>query len=210
MVFMEDSYRAADLAKENNIDVGLHLNYTEKFSSQINNHLLSEYHNKIIRFLNQNKYNFIIYNPTLRNAFEYVYHMQVEEFERIYGNSASHINGHHHMHLCTNMLIEKIIPKGQKVRRNFTYARGEKNLLNRLYRRFIDNFLVKMYFTTDYLFSLSETLNFGRLEQVIELAKTSVVELETHPGEEADFKWLTENIKFLKNLNFEKGTYSQL
>ncbi|PYL02866.1 MAG: chitooligosaccharide deacetylase, partial [Verrucomicrobia bacterium] len=33
MVFMEDSERAAELAKENELDVGLHLNFTDKFTA---------------------------------------------------------------------------------------------------------------------------------------------------------------------------------
>ena len=32
MVFMEDSERAAELAKENELDVGLHLNFTDEFT----------------------------------------------------------------------------------------------------------------------------------------------------------------------------------
>ena len=32
MVFMADSERAAELAKENELDVGLHLNFTERFT----------------------------------------------------------------------------------------------------------------------------------------------------------------------------------
>ena len=33
MVFMADSERAADLAKENGLDVRLHLNFTDRFTS---------------------------------------------------------------------------------------------------------------------------------------------------------------------------------
>ncbi len=33
MVFMADSERAADLARENELDVGLHLNFTDRFTS---------------------------------------------------------------------------------------------------------------------------------------------------------------------------------
>jgi len=32
MVLMEDSHRAAELAKEHQLDVGLHLNFTDKFT----------------------------------------------------------------------------------------------------------------------------------------------------------------------------------
>ena len=34
MVFMADSERAAELAKENELDVGLHLNFTERFTGR--------------------------------------------------------------------------------------------------------------------------------------------------------------------------------
>ena len=33
MVFMGDSERAAELAKENKLDVGLHLNFTDRFTA---------------------------------------------------------------------------------------------------------------------------------------------------------------------------------
>ena len=34
MVFMADSERAAELAKENELDVGLHLNFAERFTGK--------------------------------------------------------------------------------------------------------------------------------------------------------------------------------
>jgi len=35
MVFMEDSERAADLAKEYSMEVGLHLNFTQEFAVEV-------------------------------------------------------------------------------------------------------------------------------------------------------------------------------
>jgi hypothetical protein len=63
MVFMEDSERAADLAKENQLDVGLHLNFSEKFTANQYPQILANYHHKIVRFLRGNRYAQLLYNP---------------------------------------------------------------------------------------------------------------------------------------------------
>lgn len=210
MVFMEDSQRAAYLAREHNIDVGLHLNFTQELTQLIHSSLLCDYHDHIVGFLTRNKYNFLIYNLALRNQFEYVFQVQLEEFKRLYGMSPSHIDGHHHMHLCTNMLIGGIIPAGQKIRRNFSYSRGEKSLLNSMYRSIINVWLSRRYLTTDFLFSLSECIKFGRLERAFELAKTSNVELETHPELTEEFECLMGSTFVQATSDLQKGTYYQL
>jgi chitin disaccharide deacetylase len=208
MVFMGDSHRAADLAREFNIDVGLHINFTQELTQQIHSPLFYRYHKHILVFLIQNKYNFLIFNPTLRQQFKFVFQIQLEEFERLYGASPSHIDGHHHMHLCANMLFENIIPAGQKVRRNFSFARGEKSLSNRMYRTVIDKWLARRYTMTDYFFSLSERIKTGRLGHALELAKTSNVELQAHPECAKEFKWLAGNACLLAGL--KRGNYAQL
>jgi predicted glycoside hydrolase/deacetylase ChbG (UPF0249 family) len=209
MVFMGDSQRAADLAKEHSIDVGLHLNFTQELMQATHNLLLCDYHERIARFLTRSKYNVLIYNPALSKQFEYVSQVQFEEFVRLYGKSPSHIDGHHHMHLCANMLIKNQIPKGQKVRRNFTFACGEKGFVNRMYRRAIDKFLSIRYLLTDHLFSLSDRIARGRLSFAIELAKTSSVELQTHPEVTAEYDWLMKDDSLQLISNVKQGTYAQ-
>ena len=210
MVFMEDSQRAADLARKEKMDVGLHLNFTQKLTQRISSPVFCDYYDRIVRFLTGSKYNFLIYNPALRKEFEYVFQVQLCEFERLYGVSPSHINGHHHMHLCTNMLIDAIIPNGYNVRRNFSFVRGEKSLLNRLYRAVIDKWLSRRYLTTDYFFSLSERIKTGRLAGALDLAKASIVELETHPELEKEYEWLMGDAYTKATSDLQMGTYSQL
>src|SRR5262245_37412586 len=96
MVFMVDSERAADLAKENELDVGLHLNFTDRFTSGRVASKLANHHNKIARFLTRNRYSQVFYNPALRREFAYSCKAQVEEFTRLFGRGPSHIDGHHH------------------------------------------------------------------------------------------------------------------
>lgn len=210
MVFMEDSVRAAELAKETGIDVGLHLNLTQQFSGEVRDKSLREYHERIIRFLALNKYASLIYHPALREKFRYVYQAQLNEFMRLYGKPPSHIDGHHHQHLCANMLFGRIIPEGEKVRRNFYFWPDEKNFMNRTYRRLADFRLARSYRLTDYFFALSQCLQHDRLGRVSELADTAIVEVMTHPANSIEHAYLMSEDFFLGLGRLEKGTYSSL
>lgn len=210
MVFMEDSGRAAELAKETGIDVGLHLNLTQRFSGKVHDRSLKEYHDRIIRFLTYNKYAFLIYNPALRKAFQYVYQAQFNEFVCLYGKPPSHIDGHHHQHLCTNMLLNRVILTGEKVRRNFYFWPDEKGPMNRTYRRLVDLLLARRYRLTDFFFALSQCLQNDRLTRVTELARTANVEIMTHPANAIEHAYLMSD-DFLARLDrLEQGTYSLL
>ncbi len=194
MMFMEDSERSKDIALESTIDIGLHINFTTHFTRLDENYKLKnlmDYHQRIASYLSANKYMSLFYNPLLIKEFELVYRCQYDEFMRLYNKEPSHINGHHHMHLCANVLFGNIIPPGNKVRRNFTFYPGEKDLFNRYYRRFIDNRLIKKYKCTDYFFDISPIHNAGRLKRIIDLAKSFTVELMVHPGKREEYEFLT-------------------
>jgi predicted glycoside hydrolase/deacetylase ChbG (UPF0249 family) len=190
MMFMEDSERAAELAKAAGLDVGLHLNFNQSFSSRNCPPLLARQQDCTRRFLKRSKYAQLFYNPFLRKQFRYVYQAQVEEFHRLYGKPPSHMDGHQHMHLCSNMLLDGIIPRGQKVRRSFSFWPGEKSSFNRIYRSAVDRMLARRYRTTDYFFSLAQCLQFNRLPRVEEVAKTANVELMAHPEKPEEYQWL--------------------
>src|ERR1044071_2514677 len=104
MVFMDDSHRAAALAEENQLEVGLHLNFTEPFTAGGCPPRLKQHHQKVTRYLNLNKYTQLLYNPFLVKDFGYSYAAQMEEFTRLFRKAPSHLDGHHHMHLCANIL----------------------------------------------------------------------------------------------------------
>jgi predicted glycoside hydrolase/deacetylase ChbG (UPF0249 family) len=181
MVFMADSERAAELANAHGLDVGLHLNFSEPFTDDKCPRGLRHSHNRIVRFLKQHKYAQILYNPSLRKEFAYSYHTQSEEFLRLFGKTPSHIDGHHHMHLCANLLLSRIIPAGIRMRRTFSFFPGEKSLLNRIYRASIDRWLRRRYRLPDYLFDLTQSIREKNTARVMELARSSKVELMVHP-----------------------------
>jgi len=190
MVFMEDSERAAEAALGLRIDTGLHLNLSQRFTGARVSEGLRRSHDRIVSFLRSSKYALLVYNPFLRRQFQEVVDAQVAEFARLFGKPPSHIDGHQHMHLCTNLVKDKFIPVGSRVRRNFSFWPGEKSALNRYYRRRVDSILARHYSLVDYFFSLEECLRAERLDRVFSLAETATVELMTHPVSQSEFQYL--------------------
>ena len=208
MVFMADSDRAAELAKRHAIDVGLHLNFDEFFTQNGHSAVLGEYQRKLIRFLKRNRYSQLLYNPFLKKAFSYSYQAQVEEFHRLFARPPSHIDGHHHMHLCANAIFSDAIPAGTRLRRNFSFWPGEKSILNRAYRALVDRWLGRRYRLTDYFFDLTQCLQENKLNRAVALARTNSVELMTHPVDkrEAGYLMSDEFYATLQHLNI--GSYA--
>src|SRR5450755_1446542 len=69
MVFMEDSERAAGLAREHRIDIGLHLNLTEAFSARNASARLQEHHRRVARYLRRHRLFQTVYHPGLATSF---------------------------------------------------------------------------------------------------------------------------------------------
>jgi hypothetical protein len=108
----------------------------------------------------------------------------------LYGASARRIDGHHHMHLCANIVGQKLLPAGTIVRRNFSFEPGEKNALNRLYRAQQDKRLARRHRMTDFFFSLPPLEPSSRLEKIFKLALGADVEVETHPVNRDEYRFL--------------------
>lgn len=190
MMFMRDSQRAAEIAKDAGLDVGLHLNLNQTYAGTGCSPAAAQAHERIVSFMARSKHAMFVYHPVLKRCFRDVFQSQLDEFHRLYGEAPSHVDGHQHRHLCANMLIDQVIPGGEKVRRNFSFWPGEKSLLNRTYRKFVDRWLARRYVMTDYFFSLGQCLRGKRLDRVTALAKTANVELMTHPIDSEEYAWL--------------------
>jgi hypothetical protein len=191
MVFMEDSERAAALARERGIDTGLHLNFTSSFSASHPPPRLVEHQHRLAAYLLQHPFAQIVFHPGLVRSFEYVVATQQDEFCRLYGAEPERLDGHHHMHLCANVLLGGLLPAGTLVRRNLSFQRGEKSLLNRLYRRGVDHILARHHRLADFLFLLPPLKPASRLQRIFSLARQFVVELETHPVNPEEYRFLT-------------------
>ena len=191
MVFMQDSERAAAMARERRVDAGLHLNFTTRFSSADCLAQLAEHQRKLATYLRRRPLARVIFHPGLAASFEYVVAAQLDEFRRLYGTAPERLDGHHHMHLCANVLLAGLLPPGTLVRRNFSFQRGEKNWANRFYRKLQDRRLGRRHRLADFLFSLAPFQPPDRLQRIFSLAREFVVEVETHPINLDEYRFLT-------------------
>lgn len=191
MVFMQDSQRAADQALQHSVDTGLHLNLSTAFNGADVPSKLRNLQERIMGYLRRRKYARAMYHPGLAASFEYVVRAQMEEFERLYGTPPRRIDGHHHLHLCANVQRQKLLPRGVVVRRNFSFAPGQKSWSNRLYRAWQDRQLARRHILTDYFFALPPLEPQGRIDSIFGLARNAVVEVETHPANASEFQFLT-------------------
>ena len=198
MVFMEDSERAANVARENLFDIGLHLNFTTPFSQRGCSERLRRHQERITRFLSVSHLAQIFYNPLLSNSFRYVVATQLDEFEKLYGNRPRRVDGHHHMHLCANVLLAGLLPDGILVRRSFSFQPGEKSTFNRLYRKGVDSLLARKHVLTDFFHSLAPIEPLDRIRHIGRMARAHVVELECHPVLPAEFQLLVSRERFLE------------
>jgi predicted glycoside hydrolase/deacetylase ChbG (UPF0249 family) len=189
MMFMSDSERAGEIAVEHGIDAGLHLNFTERFTSQGVPAEVARRQERLIRYLRGHRLAQTVFHPGLARSFAYVVAAQIDEYRRVYGVAPSRFDGHHHMHLCANILLQGLVPRGGLVRRTFSSQPGETGILKKAYRRLVDTQLERRHRTTDFLFSILPMLPASRLSRILALARHHVVELETHPvnPDEHDF-----------------------
>jgi hypothetical protein len=191
MVFMEDSERAASIAREQALDIGLHLNLSAQFSALAVPTRLAAHHKKIREYLCANRVARVMYHPGLADSFEYVVTHQLEEFCRLYGRMPDRIDGHHHMHLAANVLLQRLLPGGTIVRPHFSHESGEKVFRNSIFRLYSSALLYRRYRVTEFFFSLSPLAPAARIQRLFVLAQRFTVELETHPINTDEYRFLT-------------------
>ena len=191
MVFMQDSERGAAIAKERGVDAGLHLNFTTPFTAPGLSTQLSAHQEAVSRYLRGHRLAQVVFHPGLARSFEYLVAAQRHEFVRLFGTEPERLDGHHHMHLCSNVILQGLLPAGTRVRRNFSFQRGEKGLWNRYYRQAVDRILKRRHRLTDFFFSLPPLDSPTRLQKIFSLAAKFSVEVETHPVNHEEYEFLT-------------------
>jgi YdjC-like protein len=205
MVFMADSERASAIARQHGVDVGLHLNFTTPWSAPGCPARLIERQAILARHLTRHRLAPVVFRPRLVRDFEYVVGAQIDEFRRLYGVDPLRFDGHHHMHLCANVMIQRLLPAGSLVRRSFSFAPGERSLVNRLYRRLVDAWLARRYRLVDFFFSLGPLVPPHRLWRILGLARERVVEVETHPIRTEEHRFLVGGELFELTRNIRVG-----
>jgi hypothetical protein len=190
MVFMADSERAAGLAGEWAIEAGLHLNLTTPFSAPTCPLPLARRQQELARYLSGNRVNRAVFHPGLARTFAHVVRAQIAEFRRLYGVEPTRFDGHHHMHLCANILLQRLLPAGTLVRRSFAVQPGQTGPWQRLYRRGVDGLLARRHHMVDFFFDVAPLRPAARLQRIASLARRFAVEVETHPVRPEEYRFL--------------------
>jgi hypothetical protein len=81
-------------------------------------------------------------------------------------------------------------------------------VINRLYRKGVDQALARNHRLADYFFSLDQCLQHGRLPRVFALAKSSVVEVMTHPARAHEYDYLMSEMFRRQIAQLSVGTYA--
>lgn len=191
MVFMEDTERSAAIARERRIDAGLHVNFTTPFSAPGCSHKLLEHQTRIARYLRRHRAARLFFHPGLSGSFRYVMQAQLDEYCRLYGQYPRRVDGHHHMHLCANVLFGKLLPAGVIVRRTFSIRRAERSWFVHKHRQWLDRVAARRHPMTDRFYSLPPLEPVTRLETIFSLSRRLVVEVETHPVNPDEYRFLT-------------------
>jgi len=189
MVFMEDSERAAALARDRGIDAGLHLNLDTPFTKVPVTSNLREHQARLACFLHS-QFSRPFFHPGLVRSFEYVVSSQLAEYDRLYGTPPRRIDGHHHLHLAANVLFGGLLPLGTILRPHFSREPGEKRIRNSIFRCYAKLMLARSHRTVDCLFALPP-LEPKRLLRIFSRSRQIAVEVEAHPANPVEFEFLT-------------------
>ncbi len=189
MVFMKDTVRAAEIATAHGVHVGLHLNFTQKFDDAAGGARLKYHQDKLMQFFKKSKYARIIYNPVIKDSVAYSTISQYDEFMRVFKRKPTHIDGHHHMHLCTNIIIGKIFPKNTKIRPTFA-GRKEEPIIGKVYRVIVNYLIRRRYATVESSYKLMPTRGDYYFVEIVKKSLVNNVEVMTHPALSEEYEYL--------------------
>jgi predicted glycoside hydrolase/deacetylase ChbG (UPF0249 family) len=184
MVYMEDSARAAHLAAAHHLPVGLHLNLTDPYTSDLTPPDVRRRQLRAARFFRAHRFARWLYNPFVAAAVGSAILDQLAEFKSLYGTDPTHIDGHHHIHVTPNVLLAGAVPTGCRMGSSLTFLRGEKPSFNRVWRAAFNRYIRRRHPSVDYLFDLSSIRLSGddpSSSRHLELASCAKVAIVCHP-----------------------------
>jgi chitin disaccharide deacetylase len=185
LVWMNDSDRAAALARPEGLPVGLHLNLIEPFSAADVPEPVAATQRRVVHRLQRWGIGAQMYHPGWSADFERCISDQLARFQVLYGRPPTHIDGHQHMHLVPNALLARALrsvrrcrpPVNRTPHESAGYKRATRAAWGRLVRR--------RFLTTDWCFSLRSLhpeLGGAGVEERLERATEASVEVFVHPG----------------------------
>jgi predicted glycoside hydrolase/deacetylase ChbG (UPF0249 family) len=184
MVHMADSARAASLARQRGLPVGLHLNLSQPFDGADVPEDVRLRQARVARRFAHMRLRRWLYDPSSREVVSRAIADQLGEFERLYGERPRRLDGHLHVHLCPDVLLSRALPHTVWLRPARTSAaRRTASALGAL-QNARGRWLRSRFPMSDYFFSIEDIhpeLGGSGLGAALDLAATGNVEVMTHP-----------------------------
>jgi len=209
MVWMADSRRAARLANEVDLPIGLHLNLTQPIEAEGEPSAgARDRHRRALSRLGANGGLGPLPTPALRRLLRDCIWDQLEAFQRLYGRSPTHLDGHQHVHLRPAVIAA--LPKHLPVRGGFVIGEGAgpRKVAAMLRARY----LAACHGGPRYLLPCELLLSSSpaQLERQLALARTDVVEVMVHPDRDPNWSFL-QSARWLETISrLPRGSYRDL
>jgi hypothetical protein len=207
MVHMADSERAAELAAERGLPIGLHLNLTEPFNGADVPEGVRQRQRRVAGVLRDVRANrFSLRTDMLREVAAAV-NDQLVRFRDTFGREPTHVDGHQHVHLSPTVLLS--LPRSLRVRPGRECDGGIGLPLRRLRTAVLDwrHGTVRRMYAIE---SLHPELGGHGLDQALELARVITVEIGVHPHRPGDWSVLCGADWTRRLAGVEHGSYARL
>lgn len=174
LMFFADAARAAEVARAGGRPIGLHLNLTQPFDAPDVPPAVRERQRMACARFSDLRRRRWTYDPRPRGhrLLRDCVADQLEEFHRRYEREPTHVDSHHHVHVCPDVLLA--LPRGLKVRQTRTDTLGGRIKAPWLARRFT---------TTAAFVPIDRLLDDAAArEAVVERSRREPVEVMCHPS----------------------------
>ncbi len=185
MVHMEDSARAAALAKRVRLPVGLHVNLTTRFTDVTTADAVRGRQKAAAAYFTRAGWRRFIFDPLEYRSLNVCIGDQIDEFQRLYGAEPIHADGHQHVQIYPTVLGTAALGRVRSLRLSETFKRGERPSANRAYRYLINGWIKHRFDSAMRFVSLRDLhpdLGGIGIEHVVADAKHEDVEIMVHPG----------------------------
>ena len=191
LVYMADSDRAAGLAREKGLPVGLHLNLTQPFDDEAVPSKVRERQRRVAeRFAGAGRdrhpgtvtWRRWVYDPTVKAEVDRAIADQLERFEALYGGPPTHFDGHNYVDVCPNVFLSPAIPRGSSMRGSLGAYPLARSAMGRL-RGARQAIRGGRFRCPDHVLHIADLQLDSQGEPRLRLARDASVEVISHPDE---------------------------
>lgn len=195
LVYMEDSDRAASLARRHGLPVGLHLNLTDPLTATDVPAEVRDRHRRACSLFgggNLRKRSWT-WSPRIRRLVEDVVRDQLDRFRELFGTEPTHVDGHNHVQVCPDVIRARPLC-GFKVR-NALWSFPSTRTVMGVARALRRELTARRLLTTRYFFDIAELHRAGpeTTAERVGLSSTASVEVMCHPGFDHELEALRSN-----------------